>query len=143
MDGEGWIGMFARQKHPQSLRYYQGRLTIGMTAPALPLLQEFQAQWGGHTVLARKATDRWAAAWAWSLFGKNVTPFLGDLIPHLRIKQDVATVVLNFELRKAELPRHRNGSPIWTPELAAWAETVKETVHSLNSKGPAPSAEGI
>lgn len=35
IDGEGWIGMFSRQKKSGGIRYYQGRMTLGMTEPAL------------------------------------------------------------------------------------------------------------
>ena len=142
MDADGYIGIHSRRRVADGPTYYGARITLGMTEPALPALTEFQASWGGSLTQNRVETDRWAAAWAWTLQGREAAAVLRLLMPYLRIKSRQAELAVGLEAFKASLPARANGSPIWTPEAEKVCAVMKAEIHRLNAKGPrAPIAE--
>lgn len=145
MDGEGYFGINARRKVANGKTYYASRVTLGMTSPALPVMEAFQKQWGGALSLARKETEKWAEAWAWNLQGTELLMgFLSEITPYLRIKQEQSLVLMELEELRVSLPKHWGGSrPEWSKEALEQAESLKQRMHSLNQKGPALSAEVI
>lgn len=141
VDGEGYIGIHSRQR-AGGLRYYSGRITVGMTEPALPALEEIRAEWGGSLTKNREETERWAAAWAWSLQGREAVGVCRLLMPYLRVKRQQAAIVIAMEEFKASLPTHRGGLPMWSEDAARTCEMFKVRIHELNTRGPrALSAE--
>ena len=130
VDGEGCIHLGTRKGT------YRGRVTIGMTAVALPLLELLKAQWGGSIYCSRPATERWSAAWVWSVQGAPSRPLLEAIAPFLVLKAEQARLALEVEHIRANLPRRPNGSGAWTPEAQDKCERIKARLHELNAKGP-------
>lgn len=141
IDGEGCI-YIEKAKANIALPTYRARVSIGMTAPALDLLREMQARWGGTLYQLRPATERWAAAWTWYTWGDSATEMLRYVAPFLRLKGQQAAVAMAVEAVRAELPRRRNGNAKWTPEARARCEELKQQMHLLNAKGPSAQTVG-
>lgn len=114
---------------------YRGRVTVGMTAPALATLERLQMPWGGSLVQGRKATTAWEEAWVWTVTGAEAATLLQAAMPYLRIKAGQAYWVLEVERIRASLPRRPNGSGAWTPEARAECAAIKGRLHELNCKG--------
>ena len=130
IDGEGCIHL----EHSRTT--YRARLSVGMTEPALPLLQSLQAEWGGTLYQQRQATERWAAAWTWHATGPNAKRVIETIEPFLRLKQEQARIALEVEAIRDALERRANGDARWTPEAQARCAVLKERMHDLNRKGP-------
>lgn len=130
VDGEGCIHLGVTKGT------YRGRVTIGMTEVALPLLKSLQAQWRGGIYCSRQATDKWSAAWVWSVQGEPARELLMAIEPHLLLKKRQAQLALEVEQIRSRLPRRPNGSGAWTPEARMACERIKERLHTLNAKGP-------
>ena len=130
LDGEGCILIGVRKAT------YRARVNVGMTLPALPLLQSMQAEWGGGLSRSRVATERHAESWMWSLQGAPAAVLLEAALPHLRLKRPQAELALAVEAIRTSLPRWRNGSGLWTPEARAERAALKEKMHALNVRGP-------
>lgn len=136
IDGEGCVHLDT----PRGT--YRARVSIGMTQPALPLLRELHAQFGGTLRLHREATDRWAAAWMLALTGESAVALLVEIRPHLRLKGPQADLALAVESIRTSLETSHWGQT-WTPEARARCEELKQQMHALNKKGPrapAPNA---
>lgn len=130
VDGEGCIHLGTRKGT------YRGRVTIGMTAVAKPLLEDLQKTWAGGIYQSRPETEKWSAAWVWSVQGEPARKLLLLIEPHLRLKRKQAQLALEVERIRASLPRRPNGSGSWTPEAQAECEEIKQKLHVLNKKGP-------
>lgn len=135
IDGEGCIHLDCPKKIT-----YRARVSVGMTEPALLLLQELQQEWGGTLYQLRKATDRWAAAWTWHLTGDAAAALLTAIRPYLRLKGAQADAAMEVEAIRGALTQRRNGDRNWTPEARAACEAVKQRMHVMNAKGPRASA---
>ena len=130
IDGEGCIHLGVRKGT------YRARVTIGMTETARPLLESLREEWGGSLYLLRPATDRWQAAWTWSIQGEPAGRLLEAVAPYLRLKAEQARLALAVETVRRELPRRPNGSGSWTSTGRARCEEIKQQMHALNRKGP-------
>jgi hypothetical protein len=114
IDGEGYIGIM------ESHGYYAARADIGMAEVALPLLNWLHARFGGSVCQSRAESEKWAAAFRWSLHGKRAAAFCRCIAPLLRLKRRQAEIVSQPGL---------DGS-------------MKEEIHRLNRKGPSRAAGG-
>jgi hypothetical protein len=134
IDGEGCIHL------DTTGNTYKARVSVGMSAPALSLLEDLRAEWGGTLYQMRPATQRWAAAYTWHMTGPPAERLLVAIRPFLRLK--VAQADLAFEVQDLwrSLERRRNGTAIWTPEAQVLGEAIKQRMHALNAKGPRASA---
>ena len=130
IDGEGCIHLDATG------RTYKARVSVGMSAPALPLLQSLQEEWGGTLYQARKANDRWAAAYTWHLTSESAEALIRAVRPYLRLKVKQADLALEVQEHWRSLPRRANGQAIWSDEARATGLALKERMHVLNAKGP-------
>lgn len=145
IDGEGCVHLDTPG------RTYRARVSVGMSAPALPLLTELQAEWGGTIYCARPATTRWASAHTWHLTGSPAARLLTAIRPHLRLKARQADLALEVErLRTLQSVRWPDGKGrkqyLWTEETRRACEEIKQQMHALNAKGPrapAPTAEVV
>lgn len=137
IDGEGCIYISAYSGGKQ----YGARIDVGMSARALRLLEAMQANYGGSIRKTRKRSDRWEAAYAWSLFGKPAADFLRRVHPHLLLKSEQARLAIRLHDMLLELPKHRNGSTAWTSEGRSRAEAMRRRIQELNQKGPQDESE--
>ena len=140
IDGEGCVHLDTPR------RTYRARVSVGMTEPALPLLQQLRTEWGGTLYQLRPATARWAAAWTWHLTGGPAAALLTAIRPYLRIKGAQADAAMEVERIRSSLDRRANGQFAWTEEARQACEAVKMRMHAMNAKGPrtlasAPNAE--
>jgi hypothetical protein len=131
IDGEGCIHLDC----PRGVTY-RARVSVGMTEPALPLLQGLRAEWGGTLYQLRKPTDRWAGAWTWHLTGSPATALLTAIRPFLRLKSTQAESALRVEAIRDALPNRANGQKLWSEEARSACLEIKAEMHELNRKGP-------
>ena len=132
IDGEGCFGI----NRDKSGRSYHVRLDVGMTLPAKPVLEALRTQYGGVLNRTRKATDRWAEAWAWRVFGRELGAVLAEVSPFLNIKRPHAELLMAVILRIGALPKRRNGTSIWNDDLRQFVADARIRVSELNRKGP-------
>ena len=129
IDGEGCVHLCVTRGT------YRARVTVGMTEPAIPLLQWLHNSLGGSLTKSRQATSTWSAAWVWTLTGTAAADLLKSIQPYLRMKQEQARLVLEVEAVRNGLPRRPNGSGSWTPTARLECEEIKKSLHLLNAKG--------
>ena len=137
IDGEGCIHLDTPR------RTYRARVSVGMTKPALPLLESLKEEWGGTLYRLRPATERWAEAWTWHLTGAPATDLLQVIRPFLRLKGAQADAALEVEQIRARLSRRANGQFAWTEEARQSCESVNQRLRSLNAKGPRVPASSV
>ena len=137
IDGEGCISL-ARSASKGTPRFSPA-VEIGMTAKAKHLLEMMRSNYGGSIRLTRRATDRWDEAWAWGVFGRNVSTVLHAVSPYLLLKSEQAGLVLRFLDLRAGLLKRPNGLAAWTDEAIERAEAMARLCRELNAKGPAPA----
>jgi hypothetical protein len=137
IDGEGCISIYESKG-----RTFYHSVTVGMTAKALPILEQLQEKYGGNLTLHRKATDRWDAAHTWSAHGDLATVVLEDVLPHLILKEEQARVALRVAEIRASLPARwmkpdaDQRARKWTPGASDRCAILKRRMHELNAKGP-------
>jgi hypothetical protein len=131
IDGEGCIHLDVTRG-----LYYRARVTVGMTEPALFLLQELQQEWGGTLYQFRKSTQRWAAAWTWHLTGEPAAAVLREIQPYLRLKCEQAQLAIELEEIRLALPLRWGNQRLWSDEARTACGVVKDRLHALNQKGP-------
>ena len=136
IDGEGCV-LIQESKGPT----YHHLVTIGMTEKALAVLRAMQRQYGGALKCARPATEKWDAAYAWTVAGDAATTLLTDTSPYLILKAEQARIALKVAQIRADLParweRSPNGQRLWTDEARTRCAALKRRMHELNAKGPA------
>ena len=135
IDGEGCIHI------EKSRDTYRVRVTLGMSAPALPLLEEMKGRWGGVLYQMRPETSRWATAWSWYVWGDKAVALIEYVLPYLRLKRRQAEVGLAVESVRDALPKRRNGNANWDVASRAECEALKQEMHRLNQKGPRAHAQ--
>lgn len=142
IDGEGCI--LIQQSRGET---YHHLVTVGMTEKALSVLKALEASYGGNTKLARAATQKWDAAYAWTVAGPAATRLLRDVEPHLILKSEQARIALLVARIREELPprwpNKPNGQRRWTDEARARCRTLKLRMHELNAKGPVPPSTSL
>ena len=137
IDGEGCIHLDVDKRSHS----HRARVTVGMTEPALAVLQALKNEWGGTLYQMRKPTQRWAAAWTWHLTGPPARKLLLAIQPYLRIKGDQCAAALEVEAIRDGLPAMPNGHKRWNPEASAQCAAVKDRMHTMNAKGPHAPAQ--
>jgi hypothetical protein len=130
IDGEGCIHLDVTGG------VYSPRVTVGMTYPALHLLEALKAEWGGTLYQMRRATATWAAAWTWHLTGYRAMNLLITIRPYLRLKTVQAECAIQVGMIREALPKRANGQAKWTPEARAACAAIKARMHAMNAKGP-------
>src|SRR5262245_28123998 len=118
LDGEGCLRITKRE------RWHSVWIEMSMAKKGLPLLNWMKNRYGGKVSLQRKATEKWAEAWRWRLFGKNAMEALKKLKPLLRLKQPQAELMLKLAT---------------VDSSSAAAAKLKKQVDELNAKGPVPA----
>lgn len=130
IDGEGCISTMTRRG------YVTPRLEVGMTVKAKHLLDDLARTFGGNVRLFREETDRWAKAYHWTMVGTPVAEVMEALLPHLRLKQDQARLVIELEELRASMERRANGSASWTDDGLRRAGIIAARISEMNQKGP-------
>lgn len=135
IDGEGSIGLEAKTSGREAS--YYARVRVGMTDPALPVLQWLHQEWGGSLLQSHRNPDRRRPIWTWSVTGTNAIPFLRQVLPYLRIKEDQARLVLEAERIRTDLPRRGpSGTRAeWNSRARAECEAIKKKLTRLNERG--------
>jgi hypothetical protein len=127
LDGEGCIYVDPK---------LTARIDVGMTERAKPTLEWLARTYGGRVRPFREETERWQAAWTWTVIGTKATAVCEQLLPHLQIKQEQARLVLRLAELRSEMPMTKYRRPGWTPELRERGLTIRRRVMELNRKGP-------
>lgn len=144
IDGEGCIAIYESKG-----RTFYHNVTVGMTAKALPILEQLKAKYGGNLTLHRQATERWDAAHTWSVHGDAATPVLEEVMPHLVLKEEQARIALKVAEIRASLPARwvKPGADQrarkWTEEASDRCAILKRRMHELNAKGPQHSTSSL
>jgi len=137
IDGEGCIHLEVSQG-----RWYQPRVSVGMTEPAFDLLTSLHKEWGGTLYQMRKPTAKWAGAWTWHMTGHPAAKLLTAIQPYLRLKNDQAAAALELYRVVMDLPRNPSGTQaIWTEEARTQCEEIRARLKVMNKKGPRVSAQ--
>nr|WP_238400055.1 hypothetical protein [Kocuria indica] len=133
IDGEGCI-LIQKSKGPT----YHHLVTIGMTQKALETLRRMQRAYGGNIKMMRPSTEKWDAAYGWTVAGQEAKALLEAVLPFLVLKEEQARLALKLVDLHASLPRRFPNSPAraWTPEARERGELIKQRMHELNAKGP-------
>lgn len=139
IDGEGCIHLEVSKG-----RWYQPRVSVGMTEPALPLLTSLRDEWGGTLYQMRKPTTKWAGAWTWHMTGHPAAKLLTAITPYLRLKGNQAEAALKLYGIVMDLPRSPSGSQaIWSEEARAQCAEIREQMKAMNQKGPRALAQTV
>lgn len=131
IDGEGSIHIEETKG-----KWYAPRMTLGMTLPALEVMEDLHKEFGGTLRLFRKSTDKWAEAWMWHIHGEDCRVLLEKALPYLRIKKDHALIALRVASIRNSLPKRVNGNAKWTEEARMECRLLNAQVKELNRKGP-------
>ena len=73
----------------------------------LPVLQHFQATFGGKISISKKYKEYYKQGYQWQLHGSFVIPYLEALIPHLWEKKPQAELLLEYCFKFSSNPRTR------------------------------------
>jgi hypothetical protein len=118
IDGEGCISI-SKSKGG----YFGLTVVIGMTSKALPALEMIHRRWGGSLRPRRKATDRWAEAWCWTICADSAELFLQEIGSLLILKAEQAELALEF-------------MGLSSPRNTAAHRAAYQRMADLNRKGP-------
>lgn len=111
IDGEGCLWVRASKG-----RWFSPRCDIGMSAKGLPVLRMMKEQFGGALCQQREATEKWEAAWRWTLEGDRLRTLLTEVAPHLVLKAEQARLLMAL--------------------CTTNGQATKDRVSELNRKGP-------
>lgn len=131
IDGEGSIHIEVTRG-----KWYAPRMCLGMTLPALEVMEMYHEEYGGTLRVMRPETEKWAEAWMWYVHGPDAVRFLSDILPYLKIKKAHAELAIQVGTIRDELPKRRNGQAKWTEEARERCAKIKMEVAVLNQKGP-------
>lgn len=134
MDGEGCVTIVEAHGN------YSVRVDVGMTEKARDILELMHATNGGSIGMARGATERWDAAWRWTLCGAEASEFLERILPHLILKAEQARLAIRLQSIIDEMSAGRKNAR-WTAEGRARAASIRLRVMELNRKGPSRAAK--
>lgn len=96
IDGEGCIDL-ATTKINETF-YIQPRMRIMMADSAKFLLEDCQANFGGHFESRESKNEKWQSATGWTLSGyKKTCPVLRNVVNHLVLKREQARLCLWME----------------------------------------------
>lgn len=97
IDGEGCIDLqITYHKDYPGRPYISPRLRVSMAEAAKPVLEIFNANFGGGLSKRPRKFDNpnWQDAWEWSLHGKSLRPVLQNLVNHLIVKKEQAKLLI-------------------------------------------------
>jgi len=141
IDGEGSIG--CSWCFPSRLRKPAARsqVVVQLSEKGMPVLRLlFQLFGCGYVTQRRAAVGGRTAAYAWSVYGPKVIPFLTRIEPYLVLKREQAKLVIEIETRRAALPWNTNnhGGKVYDEEFIAYADRLIDKMHDLNWTGSVP-----
>ncbi len=112
-DGEGCIVV---SKYTLATGRVSYLLEVAIENTYLPVLLEFQAQWGGGVVPKKRQAPHHKDKWRWKAHGENLLRFLRDIQPGLKEKGLQVEIALDF----ADHGRgtHDRRRPLTVEELA-------------------------
>lgn len=104
VDGEGCIDLQITKKEAIDAKYagerggvyVRPRLRITLAESGKHVLDSLQANFGGPPVSMRKRSGNpnWSDAFTWGLYGKQLRPFLQNIVNHLMIKAEQARICI-------------------------------------------------
>ena len=129
IDGEGCFGL-ARERNGNGSLVYRPYVTVGMTTeePIRWLHELFGV--GGVTFFPKAPPAR--PMYRWRTQGKGARTVAEALLPYLRVKADVARLILAFYDDAVQPVGHGR---IVGPEENARRAALKDEFHLLNAKG--------
>lgn len=96
IDGEGCIDLATTKVN--EVFYIQPRLRIAMADVAKFLLEQCQANFGGHLEHRESKNEKWQSSTGWTLSGyKQACPVLRNVVNHLILKKEQARFCLWME----------------------------------------------
>ena len=98
LDGEGCLTVGLTKR----VMTYDSRIYVGMTERAKGVLELFRREFGGTLRKSRGATEKWEAAWMWSVSGRGAAAVLARVLPHLVLKQRQGQLLAELEAMKAD-----------------------------------------
>ena len=114
VDGEGCLSV--RWNRDSNVGLY---ITANVTNTCLPILQALRETWGGNILTIRNTEpSRWRQKYRWEVGGRYAARLLREILPHLRIKDEQAKLLLSFRAGDAD------------------AGEVFAKIRSLNKRGP-------
>lgn len=124
-DGEGCV--YAAEGINRGYRRFVFLVTVSQATRAP--LDVLMNRWGG-SVRFQKRTKAWHRdQWMWNIRGEEAATFLGDVLPHLRVKSDVARAVLPVIFRT-----HQKGVRYRDEEIVAMRAAIS-TIRGANRRG--------
>ena len=141
IDGEGCIYLQDSTRKGQGRRAFCLVVEVGMASKARPVLEFLQKTYGGTICKSRDATERWDAAYAWSVHGRSAAAMLRRLSPYLRLKEEQARLVLRAEEIRLSLIPENGTNARWTAEASTRCLTIRKRIQELNRKGPSVDPE--
>lgn len=106
LDGEGCfdfqiqvLSSSVKRRCPdiQHRKYPRPRVRVTLTEPGKMVLESLHADHGGQFYVVNKATlksQEWTQPYTWTLSGKQLRPFLQNVVEHLVIKQQQALFLI-------------------------------------------------
>jgi hypothetical protein len=127
IDGEGCISIDKK---------FTIRIDVGMSAKAMAALRWLETHYGGSVRLTREATEKWEAAYCWTLIGRKVEDVLRAIRPHMLLKMDQAGIVFDMQALRRSMPTTPGGRMRWTDDGRVAAERLRLLMRDANRKGP-------
>lgn len=130
VDGEGHIGIVT------GVRGKKGwAIKVTIANSDLRLMSWLKRTFGGCISLSRAQTAKWKTGYQWISGSRHAFELLKGIRPFLLLKYDQADVA--FALQETMKRRGPRGTP---KEIIEERHELKETMHQLNRRGPAPSS---
>lgn len=134
-DGEGSIGLSLRPANPT---HDNGQVIIGpslsatQSEPHHQVLLDIRRIYGGGLYPKINYADRHSQRWDWRLArADNISRFLTDILPHLRIKRDRALLLLETMSLRSTISDRSSLSDAYRAAAARMA--------AMNLRGPPPN----
>lgn len=137
IDGEGCIDLATTKVN--DVFYVQPRVRIMMAECAKGLLEDCQANFGGHFEYRESKNEKWQNAVGWTLSGyKKSCPVLRNIVNHLILKREQARFCLWMEenlkgtrLQQDVLDAVREELKLMKRDPHRLSETAQETILSI------------
>lgn len=147
IDGEGFIGL--TRVWDKVRNYHMYRIQVDASQIHEAPIRHLAALFGVGKVAFRKNAKR--GVWNWRIMGTAAVPVLQELLPYLRVKDQQARLVIEFETST-----QRDSGGKWKPipedikcrRAALWAACCELNggralrAERLNEEGPTDNAEG-
>lgn len=116
---------------------YCARVAVANTCRRV--LEQIQEGYGGILVNQRRGPEEWNPAYGLVWTGGMIGPLLSSIGPHLRVKQEQASVLAKF-LRHRMATRQGRSGRFFAPlpeEVLAAREAYRTLLRQLNARGTA------